>query len=655
MKMNSKGLLLSLSVLALVAQSATAGPLGRKGSGERKGSSGSSGSGTPSGGSTETRPPAGKVVIQDQVRESCPQVSNSEALSEEFLRNLYADENAKISMEITPEGKFKYEIPRHYKACGEIVLAPEKISGSSDYHVSIVMRKDGVNQTHDQIIECIEKNGKLSDGNIDHDSIEYADYTPKIVSPASNPLPGFSKEVSSRLYYKWPSDFNASTNYPTKMSSESPRGVNDVDKACFAYHKNDSIQGYLTERDLWLEKVEKACQGEGKAEEILKLKKEIKGIKSLADMMDQISQALDGQYVLKALEDADKNFTKPLTEMEAKIAGSAIKDRIRLISEVNKYEELMKKMERELVEPIQARINELIAKASSAEDHEKLRIDEEITKLKEGLAKLLRSSGANYNALLQRLANEGISTQAKNVMVINEKIKLYTQLNEDKIKNFADVSKRLKKYDVEKTEMTNLWKDLYSVRNGDKEPLERNTRLIQLETKRLQVSWEKTQESMKKKINKDCTGLWVNQQKCQKAILAAQKERARAERVITKRSQGVNGLYKKREMLYDGYVKYREEQEALSEGSEDEDQIADLGSESDLMPTWFSTGREDSMSNFSFGSQSGGIPMGQMPANYGGMSMSGYPQFGNNYGGMAYGQSPMMYGGSPMGFPMMQQ
>lgn len=653
MKMNSKGLLLSLSVLALVAQSANAGPLGRKGSGERKGSSGSA-PGTPSGGNTETRPPAGKVIVQDQVRESCPQVTNSEALSEEFLKNLYADDTAKISMEITPEGKFKYEIPRHYKACGEIILVPEKISGSSDYQVSVVLRKDGANQTHDQIIECIQNNGKLVDGNIDHDSIEYGDYSSKIVSPASNPLPGFSKEVSSRLYYKWPSDFNSSNNYPTKMSSEYPRGINDVEKSCFAYHKGDSVRGYLTERDLWLEKVEKACQGEGKAEEILKLKKEIKGIRSLADMMDQISQALDGQYVLKALEDAETNFMKPLSEMESKISGPAIKDRIRLIAEVNKYEELMKKMERELVEPIQARINELIAKSSAAEDHEKLRIDEEITKLKEGLAKLLRSSGANYNATLQRLANEGISTQAKTVMVINEKIKLYTQLNEDKIKSFAEVSKRLKKYDVEKTEMTNLWKDLYSVRTGDKEPLERNARLIQNETKRLQVSWEKTQESMRKKINKDCSGLWVNQQKCQKAIQAAYKEKAQAEKALTRKSQGVQGLYKKREMLYDGYTKYKEEQEAQTgEESEDDTLMADLGSESDLMPSWFSNGSSSSnMSNMGYAQN--GIPMGQMPQqqNYGGMSMNGMGQLGTAYGnGMSSGY-PMMYGGSAMGYPM---
>lgn len=654
MKMNSKRLLLSLSVLALITQATTAAPLGRKGSGERKGSSDTSGSG-PSGGSTETRPPAGKVIVQDQVRESCPQVSNSEALSEEFLKNLYADENAKISMEITPEGKFKYELPRHYKACGEIVLVPEKISGSSDYHVSVVVRKDGSNQTHDQIIECIKANGKMVDGNIDHDSIAYGEYTPKIVSPASNPLPGFKNDVSSRLYYKWPSDFNLSNNYPTKMSSESPRGVNDVDKACFSYHKNESVVGYLTERDLWLEKVEKACQGEGKAEEILKLKKEIKGIKSLADMMDQISQALDGQYVLKALEDADKNFIKPLTEMEAKISGPGIKDRIRLIAEVNKYEDLMKKMERDLVEPIQARINELIAKASSAEEHEKLKIDEEITKLKEGLAQLLRSNGANFNALLQRLANEGISTQAKSVMVINEKIKLYTQLNEDKIKSFADVSKRLKKYEVEKTEMTNLWKDLYSVRNGDKEPLERNARLIQNETKRLQTSWEKTQESMRKKINKACTGLWVNQNKCQKAVQAAYKEKAQAERALTKRSQGVSGLYKKREMLYDGYTKYKDEQDALSEGASEDESIADLGTESDLMPTWFSSGNESSQFS-GMGYAQNGIPMGQMPQQqaYGGMSMNGMGQLGTAYGnnGMGYGQNPMMYSGSAMGIPM---
>ncbi len=648
MNMNSKRLLLSLSLFALVSEASHAAPLGRKGSGERKGS-GSTSTSEPSGGSTQTRPPAGKVVVQDQVRESCPQVSNSEALSEEFLKNLFADENAKITMEITPEGKFKYEIPRHYKACGEIVLVPEKINGSSDYQVSVVVRKDGANQTHDQIIECIEKNGKLVDGNIDHDSIQFGEYTPKIVSPASNPLPGFKSDVSSRLYYRWPSDFNTSNNYPTKMTSESPRGINDVDKACFAYHKNDGVMGYLTERDLWLEKVEKACQGEGKAEEILKLKKEIKGIKSLADMMDQISQALDGQYVLKALEDAEKNFIKPLTEMEAKISGPGIKDRIRLIAEVNKYEDLMKKMERELVEPIQARINELIAKASSAEDHEKIRIDEEITKLKEGLAQLLRSNGANFNALLQRLANEGISTQAKNVMVINEKIKLYTQLNEDKIKSFAEVSKRLKKYDVEKTEMTNLWKDLYSVRNGDKEPLERNARLIQNETKRLQVSWEKTQESMRKKINKACTGFIVNQNKCQKAVQAAYKEKAQAERVLTKKSQGVSGLYKKREMLYDGYTKYKEEQEALSEGSEDDDTIADLGSESDLMPSWFSSGNDNSaMTNMGYAQN--GIPMGQMPQQqtYGGMSMNGMGQLGTSYGNSGY----QMYGGSAMGYPM---
>ena len=639
MKMNSKGLLLSLSVLALVSQAAN-GAIGRKGSGAGKRGSGTSTAGKPSGGSAETKSPAVKVSVGDQSNEYCPNVTNSEALSEEFLKNLYADENAKISMEITPEGKFKYEIPRHFKGCGEILLVPEKISGSSDYNVSIVLRKDSVNQTHDQVVECLNNAGKITDNEVDHDKIEFSEYTSKIVSPSSNPLPGFSKEVSSRLFLKWPIDFNASYNYPTKMPIEFPKTVGDVEKGCFAYHKSDSVVGYLTERDLWLSKVEKVCQGEGKAEEILKLKKEIKGIKSLADMMDQISMALDGQYVLKALEDSETNFKKPLSEMEARISGSSIKDRNRLITEINKYEALMKKMERELVEPIQARINELQAKESSAEEHEQVKIREEIDKLKDGLAGLLRSSSANYNGTLQKLANEGISTQAKNIMVVNEKIKLYSQLNENKIKSFADVTKRLKKYDVDKTEMTNLWKDMYQVRNGDKEPLERNARLLQNERKRLQVSWEKTQESMRKKINKGCTGLWVNQNKCQKAIQEAQKEKARAERVLTKKAQGVQGLFKKREMLYDGYTKYKEEQEAMS-GEEEEDSIADLGEASDLMPSWFSSGDSDSaLAGMNFNQ---GIPMGQMPQQYSGMPMLG-TSYGNGY--------PQMYNGSPMGIPM---
>lgn len=645
MKMNSKGLLLSLSVLALVSQAAN-GAVSRKSSTGKKSGSSSSTAGRPSSGSAETKAPAGKVSVGEQTRESCPDVSNSEALSEEFLKTLYADENAMISMEVTPEGKFKYEIPRHFKGCGEIVLVPEKISGSSDYQVSLVLRKDSVNQTHDQVIACLKAAGKttyneeIGEDQVDHDKIEYSEYTSKIVSPVSNPLPGFSKEASSRLYYKWPSDFDSEGQYPTKMAKEFPRNVGDVEKACFAYHKNDSVVGFLTERDLWLSKVEKVCQGEGKAEEILKLKKEIKGIKSLADMMDQISMALDGQYVLKALEDAELNFKKPLSEMEARISGSSIKDRNRLITEINKYEALMKKMERDLVEPIQARINELQAKESSAEEHEQAKIREEIDKLKDGLAGLLRSSSANYNGTLQKLANEGISTQAKNIMVVNEKIKLYSQLNENKIKSFAEVTKRLKKYDVDKTEMTNLWKDMYQVRNGDKEPLERNARLLQNERKRLQVSWEKTQESMRKKINKGCTGLWVNQNKCQKAIQEAQKEKARAERVLTKKAQGVQGLFKKREMLYDGYTKYKEEQEAMT-GEEEEESIADLGEASDLMPSWFSSGdSESALAGMNFNQ---GIPMGQMPQQYSGMPMLG-TSYGNGY--------PQMYNGSAMGIPM---
>lgn len=645
MKMNSKGLLLSLSVMALLAQAAQAAPLGRKGSGERRGASGG-GAGTATGGTTEVKPPSSRVNVPDQAQQACPLVTDSEALSVEFLQNLYADENAKIKMEITADGKFKYEIPRYYKMCGDIIPVAEKIAGSADYNVSLVVRKDGVNQTHNQIIECIKANGKLTDGNIDHDAIDYSEYSPKIVSPASNPLPGFSSSVSSRLFLKWPSDFNTPANYPTKLPSEFPRTANDVDKACFAYHKDESVLGYLTERDLWLEKVEKACQGEGKAEEILKLKKEIKGIKSLADMMDQISQALDGQYVLKALEDADAKFLKPLSEMETKISGSALKDRTRLISEVNKYEDLMKKMESELVEPIQARINELNAKLSSAEDHEKEKIRDEMDKLKLGLAKLLRSSGANYNAMLQRMANEGIAAQSKTVMVVNEKIRLYMQLNDEKIKNFSEVSKRLKKYDIEKTEMTNLWKDLYSVRNGDKEPLQRNARQIAADTKRIQASWEKTQESMRKKVNKDCTGIFVNQQKCQKAIVAAQKEKAQAERSLNKQVQGLQSHYKKKEMLFSGYAKYQEEQRELSDGEVEDDALADLGSESDIMPTWFGS-REPAMQNFGFGYSNGqqGLPMGQMPGNFGGMSPQSYPQMGGYYGN---GGMPYMSNGLPM-------
>ena len=139
-----------------------------------------------------------------QSQQACPLVADSEALSMEFLKNLFADENAKITLEVTPEGKFKYEIPRYYKACGDIVPVAEAIPDTKDFSVSIVVRKDGINLTHDQILKCIEQNGKLDDGSIDHSKIEYNEYSPKIVSPATNPLPGFSSSTSAStsLSYK---------------------------------------------------------------------------------------------------------------------------------------------------------------------------------------------------------------------------------------------------------------------------------------------------------------------------------------------------------------------------------------------------------------------------------------------------------------------
>lgn len=654
MKMNSKGLVYTLLFGALLAQSAEAGRLTRKGGAKSSGADGSVS--VPSGGKTEVKPPSSRIEVPTQSQQACPLVADSEALSMEFLKNLFADENAKITLEVTPEGKFKYEIPRYYKACGDIVPVAEPIPDSKDYSVSVVVRKDGVNLTHDQILKCIEQNGKLDDGSIDHSKIEYNEYSPKIVSPATNPLPGFSAGTSSNLYLKWPSDYNVNENYPTSIPVETPKKLGDVDRVCFAYHKDDTVKGYLTERDLWLEKVEKACQGEKKAEEILKLKQEIKGIRSLSDMMDQISQALDGQYVLTALESADGNFIKPLSELETKISGTALKDRNRLIAEVSKYESLIKKMERDLVEPVQARINELTVQLSTVEGPEQEKIIEEIAKLKEGMTKLLRSSGANYNAMMQRLANEGISTQAKSIMMATEKTRLYIAYNEDKIKNFADISKKLKAYDVQKTEMTNLWKDLYAVKNGDKEPIERMQRIIAQDSKRLQDSWTKTQQSMQKKINKDCTGFFVNQNKCQKAIQAAQKERAQAERVLAKKSQGVQNLYKKRDMLYNGYAKYQEERAALEE-SEGEDSYADLGTVEDMLPSWYGQdSSSDNMSQFGYGQAIGMPQMAGQSGGYGGMAQSGMPLLGNGiYGGNYYNQGmqqPMMYNGSAMGMPM---
>ncbi len=656
MKLNAKKMTLSLLVIGLLSShysiAADEAPKAeavkkpsRIGRVVRTGSSGSSTPGTGSsnqgGGNTTIQGPGTRIDTGHVKQESCPDITNSEALSMEFLKKLMADENAPFKMEITESGKFRYEIPRYYKACGMIVPVLSPIAGTTDYSVSIVMTKDGTNQTHDQILDCLAKNDKFDkDGNLDFSKTEYGEYSPKTISPESNPVPGFKKSVSSKLVVKWPLDFDANDNYPpTKPSLKDLKGVSKDDLACYSYHGSDSVQGYLTERDQWLARVFDACKN-GSAKQLDEVRKSVKSAKVLSDMMDKISQILDGQYISKALASAKTDYLEKLDDIEKNFKSGSYKTRNHMVAASNDYLSILKKMDNDLVGPIQARILELEALPSSEKDK---KISDEIALLKEGLASLDRKKSGEYNTLMVALRENGIGPQAKEIRVLVEKVGLYDKFNQGQGgKNFAKIADRLKVFERKVVEETNLWSDVYAVKNGDKEPIERKYRAIVGEYKVIQGAQKQTQERMQKKIQSGCSGFYT-QQGCLKAQQEAYKERQRYEAFVSKRGPRVQDLMSQYNGLRLQEAKYNE----LQGEAEDDSYLSSLGLE-DPSEAWSQLSAKDLPASFNIAGQ--GQMQGQGGHNFAGMSAAGggVPMLGTQY-------NPANFGMQNAGMPMMMQ
>ncbi len=508
---------------------------------------------------------------------TCPTLSNSTSMSDEALKKLlFVNPKQSPRFSMSPKGVFDFSIPSYYKECGDIRPSLSQIKGSNNYEVSLHVILGGKVQTYSELKACLIKNKVITETVTNGSKVEKISFkgipgdqfSPAVASSASTAVSGFDPNRSSSIHYKWPKAFQESKNLQSSipvLENLASYNLNNFETSCFSRHKDETLVGFKTVKDHWMDKVVLACK-DYSADEIKKLKGDLAEVKEMKGLLAQITLALNGQQLKKSLEEAEDKFLKPLNSMEKKIGAGNLK-RDKLIAEVDKYARLMAKMERDLVEPLQARINELKdSLLDEMTDAAKDKITDEIVALKEQMAKLYRGDKAHYNAMLQVLADEGISTQAKNIMVVNQKVLFYREVNNEKLKE-SKIPSMLKSFERQKVAQTNLWSDAYQVRNGNMEPYHRNARMLNAAQQRAQAQWKNEMENLQKKVNDACgvgkifrIVTQADQLKCQTAVANAPAYKAQVEaKLVNSYGPRIQSLNENRTILAAGAQAYQNE------------------------------------------------------------------------------------------------